>query len=311
MNRQTSPGNQRAAAYFKEGYLSGIPVLTPEETAWFRKHFEEHAKRLKGPLGSRYKHKNHLMLDWMDALVHHPAILSAVTEILGPDVLCWTSNLFIKSANTPEFVSWHQDSQYWNLEPDHVLTAWIALSPSNPASGCLRVLPGSHTGTELVHHDRFTANNMLTRGQTIEDIDETKVLDLTLAPGQMSLHHIRLAHGSNPNRSDEDRIGIAIRYASTQVAPIGRKESALLVCGTDTHKNFLHERRPLGHNTLEGRQAHNRAIRLQVQNNYLPAPSSTRRQRLRLPFARLATHAVLDALYLGLKLRVLFQAQPR
>jgi len=284
--------------YLRDGYLCGLNVLTAEETAAYRAHFDACAAQLKGPLGARYMHKTHLMWTWMDALVHHPKLLAAVTEILGPDVLCWTTNLFVKAPHSPDFVSWHQDSHYWNLEPEEVLTAWIALSPSTPESGCLRVLPGTHREAERTHEDHFAADNMLSRGQAIGGVDDRDAIDVVLAPGQMSLHHIRLIHASNPNTTDEPRIGIAIRYTSARVVPIGRKESALRVAGTEPVRHFLPERRPTADNTLRGRKAHNRAIRRQLRNNYRPLAHAPLRQRMRLSFGRVASAGVLDGLYL-------------
>ena len=295
--------------YDREGYLSSIDVLTADEAAAARASFDAHAPRLKGRFGDRYKHKTHLMLRWVDGLVNHPRVLDAVEEILGPNILCWTSNLFVKRAGDPAYVSWHQDARYWNLDPPEVLTAWIALSPSTKASGCLRIIPGSHHAEVPAHVDAFDKDNQLTRGQTLEEVDEDAAVDLELAPGQMSLHHINLVHGSEPNRSDAPRIGLAIRYTSTRVAPVGRRESALLVRGEDTHGHFLPETRPTADFSLGGRLAHNRALRRQVGNNYRVHGPTAWGKRMRLGILRGASRAVLDALYLLLKLRSAFRGE--
>jgi len=76
-----------------------------------------------------------LLFTWVDELVHHPRIVDAAEDVLGPDLFCWTTHLFIKEANSPRFVSWHQDAFYWGLSKDDVMTAWVALLPPTSRAG--------------------------------------------------------------------------------------------------------------------------------------------------------------------------------
>ena len=122
--------------------------------------------------------------------------------MIGPDILCWSSTFFIKEAHDPGFVSWHQDSTYWGLDPADIVTAWVALSESMAENGAMRVIPDTQTLEQIAHRDTFAADNLLTRGQEIAvEVDETKAVMLELQPGEMSLHHVRLIHGSDPNPS--------------------------------------------------------------------------------------------------------------
>jgi ectoine hydroxylase-related dioxygenase (phytanoyl-CoA dioxygenase family) len=109
----------------------------------------------------------------------------------------------------------------------------------------MRVVPGSHH-RQLAHADTFAADNLLSRGQEIAaEVDEGEAVDIVLAPGEMSLHHVLIVHGSEPNRADHPRIGYAIRYVAAHVRQIsGVKDSATLVRGTDRHGNFEHEPSP-------------------------------------------------------------------
>jgi ectoine hydroxylase-related dioxygenase (phytanoyl-CoA dioxygenase family) len=86
----------------------------------------------------------------------------------------------------------------------------------------------------------------LTRGQEIAvEVDESKAVMLSLQPGEMSVHHVRLIHGSDPNPSDKRRIGFAIRYLPTHVRQVvGTKDSATLVRGVDKFGNFEPEYAP-------------------------------------------------------------------
>ncbi|MCX8101161.1 MAG: phytanoyl-CoA dioxygenase family protein [Geminicoccaceae bacterium] len=237
---------QDIAFYRAQGFLFPIPLLSAAEAASFRRALETHEARFGGALPKELRHKPHLTMLWADALVHHPKVLDAVEDVIGPDILCWESVLFIKSPGTPEYISWHQDITYWGLGSDEVATAWIALSPSTPESGCMRVVPGTHRREVVPHRNTFAAHNLLSRGQEIAvEVDEAKAVDIVLQPGQMSLHHVKIFHGSFENRSNDRRIGFAIRYLPPHVRQVvGAADSAMLVRGRDRFGYFELERRP-------------------------------------------------------------------
>jgi len=191
------------------------------------------------------RHKTHLLFPFLAELVRHAKILDAIEDLLGPDILCWSSNFFIKEAADPAFVSWHQDSTYWGLSSPDVATAWVALTPSNAANGAMAMLPGSHKFDQMPHRDTFHRHNLLTRGQEIAvEVDEAQTVLLNLRPGEMSLHHVRTVHGSAPNPSLDRRIGFAIRYIPTRLRQLEGEDSATLVRGEDRFHYFEHEPRP-------------------------------------------------------------------
>src|SRR6202035_3142717 len=153
-----------------------------------------------GPLRGDLRHKTHLLFPVLADLVRHPRILDAIEDLLRPDILCWSSNFVIKESAAPAFVSCHQDSTYWGLSAPDVATAWVALTPSNAENGAMAMVPGSHRFDQIPHRDTFHRHNLLTRGQEIAvEVDEAKAGLLILRPGEMSLHHVRLVHGSAPN----------------------------------------------------------------------------------------------------------------
>lgn len=238
--------NPEAARFYRDnGYYAPVCALTAAEAAGYRvalERFERHYPDGKQVLRS----KTHLALCWADELIRHPGILEAVEQIIGPNILCWTSSFFIKNAHDPSYVSWHQDSTYWGLEPPDIVTAWLALSESVTANGAMRVVPETHKMDQVPHRDTFAVDNLLSRGQEIAvAIDPARAVTLALQPGEMSLHHVRLVHGSEPNPSDRRRIGFAIRYLPTHVRQVvGTQDSATLVRGTDAYRHFLPEQRP-------------------------------------------------------------------
>src|SRR5499427_1909723 len=228
-----------------KGYLSPVRVMSETDAADVRKRLEEFEARTGGPLRGDLRHKAHLLFPWLADLARNEKILDAVEDLYGQDLLCWTSNFFIKEAQNPAFVSWHQDSTYWGLSEPDVVTAWVALTPSNESNGAMQVIPGTHTMDQIPHRDTFDRHNLLTRGQEIAvEVDEREAVPLVLRPGEMSLHHVRLVHGSPPNPSPDRRVGFAIRYIPTAIYQIEGGDSATLVRGEDRYGHFELEPRP-------------------------------------------------------------------
>jgi chlorinating enzyme len=237
---------EAAISHYREhGYYAPVRVLSAAEAGNIRRQLEAH-ERAHGPLKGSMRHKSHLLFTWLDGLIRHPAILDAIEGVIGPDILCWSSSFFIKEAHDAGFVSWHQDSTYWGLDPADIVTAWVALSESTAENGAMRVIPDTQKLEQVAHRDTFDPNNLLTRGQEIAvEVDESKAAMLSLQPGEMSLHHVRLIHGSDPNPSEKRRIGFAIRYLPTHVRQVvGTKDSATLVRGVDKFGNFEPEYAP-------------------------------------------------------------------
>ncbi len=182
--------------------------------------------------------KGHLFFKWSYELALNPAILDAVEDLVGPDILVFASKFWIKGGGDGTYVSWHQDSAYFGLEPHDLVTAWIALTDANTGNGCMRVIPGSHRGAAHEHVETYHEKNLLARGQVIEGLDETGAADMELEAGQFSLHHERIVHGSLPNGTDDARIGLALFYIPTHVrSTIGRR-TACLVRGADAHGHW-------------------------------------------------------------------------
>ena len=255
--------------YHRDGCYFPVPVLGREEAAHYRRCLEQHEAKTGNPLQGNWRHKTHLLFTWADELVHHPKILDAIEDVIGPDILCWTTNFFIKEANNPGFVSWHQYSTYWGLDPDDVITAWVAFTDATPENGYMQFMPGSHKADQLPHVDTFHKDNLLSRGQEIAvDVDASKAIGIPLRAGEMSLHHIKLVHGSDPNRSNDRRIGLAIRYIPTYVRQTKVRDSAMLVRGTDKYHHFDDEPRPRADLDEAAFAAHADAVARQVKALY-------------------------------------------
>jgi len=228
-----------------DGYVSPISVLSVAEANDLRQKLETVEAAQNGALYPGQRNKSFLLFKWLNDLVHDPRILDPVAQLIGPDILLWNTIFWIKEAGDQKFVSWHQDTKYWGLSSDKVVTAWIALSPASIEAGCMRVMPGTHRGETLSHEDRYHADNMLTRGQEIHGLDESRAVDLEVATGKAALFTYRLLHASTPNRTADRRIAIVLRYMPPETQQtLSDWDSAALVRGEDRFGHFEHEPEP-------------------------------------------------------------------
>jgi non-heme Fe2+,alpha-ketoglutarate-dependent halogenase len=194
------------AAYRDRGYHFPIDALSAGEVADFRRKLEDYEAESGGPIRGEMRHRSHVLFTWINEMVRHPKILDAMEDLLGPNILCWNTSFFIKEAHDPGFVSWHQDATYWGLSSSDVATAWIAISPANKISGCMKFVAGTHR-SQVRHEDTFDQNNLLTRGQEIAvDVDEAKAVFVELKPGQASQGGVRRAGARALSRHRQDRL---------------------------------------------------------------------------------------------------------
>ena len=236
--------NQAIEQFRTDGFTPAVRVLTEPDAGEYR-HRLQAIESVIGKLKGGKRLKCHMLYKWVAELIHMPSIVDCVEDLLGPDIMCWGTDMWVKEPNSPDFVSWHQDSRYWGIEGD-LLTAWIALSPATVESGCMRMLPGSHLTDTMEHKDTFHNDNMLTRGQTISDrVDESKAVNIEANTGEAVFFTYRIAHASHPNRSNDRRIGIAVRYISPSARQVKSDwDSATLIRGEDRFGNFVHEPKP-------------------------------------------------------------------
>ena len=259
-----SLGEPETEAFRRDGILFPLRAVEPDAIAECLSTFESIEARYAGRFPPALNVKSHLLVPQLWDLVHARRIVDPVEDLLGPDILCWATNLFTKEAHDPAFVSFHQDSTYWGLDPADVMTAWIALSDCPVNSGPMKFVAGTHK-SQQPHRDTFHEKNLLTRGQEIEvAVDESKAATVVLKAGEMSLHHVMVVHGSGPNESDDRRIGLAIRYIPAYVRQVKMRDTATLVRGQDRFGNFDLEPAPKAPADAEALAAHKWAMDRQV-----------------------------------------------
>jgi non-haem Fe2+, alpha-ketoglutarate-dependent halogenase len=225
--------DQQVKQYNDQGYIAPIDVLTKEEAFATREEIELIEKLIPNEIDKSGRYNVHLISPKLDEIVHHSKILDAVESLIGKNILVCSTTLFIKNANQEGFVSYHQDAKYIGLEPHNWVSAWVAITDSNEENGCMRMWPGSHLDIRD-HSEKFDKGNLLTRGQTIEEVTENEVKAVELKAGQISLHHPRIVHGSGINKSDDRRIGFVIQsYIGTNVKQTLGRNGVQLARGID------------------------------------------------------------------------------
>src|SRR5258705_13843444 len=150
--------------YARDGFVSPVPGLTREQAAHSREKVAAFERAVGGPLTSdatdaRYRSRTHVLLAWVHGLVRHPAILGAVEQLIGPDILVYTSTWFIKEPESAAIAAWHQDATYFGLRPYVHVTAWLALRDATAENGCMEFLPGSHHAGQRPHRAGLVARS--------------------------------------------------------------------------------------------------------------------------------------------------------
>ena len=272
-------GAHEVEQYERDGLVFPLRVLSETEARACRHQLEAFEARNGGALKGAYRFKSHLLFKWLAELIRNPRILDMVEDVIGPDILCWNTNWFIKAPRTPSFVSWHQDNNYWGLDTRKLVSVWVALSPATVESGCMRMVPGSHHWPTLPHVDTFHEHNLLTRGQEIAvGVDEAQAVNVTLATGEAALFAYGIAHSSPANRSDDRRIAIVLRYVPPETRQtLSDWDSAALVRGVDRFGHFAHEPVPTGDFDAEAVAFHARAEEQQRRIYYKDTDWKTHR----------------------------------
>lgn len=258
-----------ASRYRRDGFVLPLVAFDAERVATCADEVLELADGGGPSLDVPWHQKTYLLLPCLDQLVRDPALTDQIAEILGPDLLVLSADVFLKQPHTGQHISWHQDVNYWDLDPLEVATAWIALTASTTENGCMRYAKGAH-GERLEHTERPSPDNMLTRGQEIEvDVDEAAAVDVVLEPGQVSVHHALTPHASGPNQSDEVRIGLAVRYAPPSIHQrSGPRISARRARGEDHDHHFELEDGPEAPMSPGAVLRHRRALSPHAEEQY-------------------------------------------
>lgn len=236
--------DEQVAHWKRDGFLSPFPLLDEAELKACNDGVARFEAWLGGPINgdAAYKWRSmpYLILPWAAKLAQDPRILDHVEDLIGPDILIFTSTFFIKEPNSPTIAAWHQDSTYYGLEPKEEVCVWIALTEANEAAGCMDALSFRGAPQQLRHASRVVENSVNRGSQVIvEPFDETGPVAMPLPAGSFSMHHGLCPHRSGPNTSSHRRIGLGLNFIPTYVRPSGTiRHAAMLVRGEDHYGHF-------------------------------------------------------------------------
>ena len=230
--------------YNEKGYVAPIDALSKKEANEVREELEFIEKKWPNELDGLGRNYVHLISPVFNKVCYNSKILDAVESIIGKNILICGTTLFIKNPNEKGFVSFHQDAKYIGLEPHNWVTAWVAITDANEENGCMRMWVGSHKANLKNHNQKFDENNLLTRGQTVENVPINDTKPVILKAGQMSLHHPTVVHGSGLNKSNDRRIGFVIQsYIGTNVEQVLGKMFVQQARGEDKFQYHEHVER--------------------------------------------------------------------
>jgi hypothetical protein len=252
--------------YGRDGYVSPVRVMPEADAVRLRAATEAFEAAQGGPVHGDQTSKCCLLLPWVYELVSRTEVLDAVEDLIGPDILMYQNGAWFKDPDSGSYVSWHQDATYYGMEPQDLVTCWVALSPATLRSGCMQVHPGSHkAGKVAVDYSEVTPDNMLASGQLSRyPVDEEKTVAMALQPGEMSMHHVCLVHASKPNHSRYRRMGFSIAYMPPHVRQTtSLRASAMLMRGRDEYGHYLlDEQPPASPDDTATIERHGRAVKL-------------------------------------------------
>jgi non-heme Fe2+,alpha-ketoglutarate-dependent halogenase len=229
--------------FFKtEGYLTGLPAMSSSEAQRHRQALEAFEQRTGTP-ASALEQKAHLYFGWTWALCRSQPLLGIIQDLLGPNVLIFASRFWTKEPEDRKFVSWHQDMAYFELDPQEMITAWIGITDATQENGAMKFIPRSHASLRQ-HTETSDKNNLLSRGQSVTDVNEADAIDATLKAGEFSVHHGNLLHHSPANRSNDRRIGFSLMMFPTHLKSTAERRPATLLCGEERYNYWDHDPLP-------------------------------------------------------------------
>jgi non-haem Fe2+, alpha-ketoglutarate-dependent halogenase len=228
--------SEQVTRYERDGFLFPIDACSRAEAAELARKVSAMEARLGHELPKRFVLKAHLPFPWLCDLVRNERLLDAVEDIIGPNILCWGTTFFSKQANDKRYISWHNDTFFYTVQPADTLSAWVGFHDSTLESGCVKYIPGSHRGPPPEHDFLPHPNNMAPDGRTVRGVDESEAVAAVLQAGQAVFHHESVVHGSGPNNARHARVGFVIHYIAPHVREAGFAGASAMLCrGQDTH----------------------------------------------------------------------------
>jgi len=242
-----TPGlTEDQVAHFKtHGYVNSIDVLTPDQMGIARRKFEaferagqeQHGEQWLDTAFQPWSERSHPLWHWFQAVATHPTIIAAASSILGPNVLIRNADVFIKEPQDVTQIQWHVDTTASFDHAQHMITAWLGVTESTEANGCMEFVPGSHRwNLPLDAHDK---HSLSLAHHEWKNFDKGERAANIMRPGQLSFHNFRTLHRSGSNHTDDRRFGFVIRFVAPQATPeFAESGQGFLVAGENEPQGF-------------------------------------------------------------------------
>lgn len=146
----------------------------------------------------------------LESGVRHPGVAAVLARLIGPDVKCMQSMLFVKP---PRFQgqAWHQDEIYIPTRDRSLTGGWIALDDATIENGCLRVIPGSHKWALFDQRPHDNPEEFDFAGESF-GFDDGGEIPVEVQAGDVVFFHGYLLHRSRRNRSQVHRRVLVNHY---------------------------------------------------------------------------------------------------
>jgi ectoine hydroxylase-related dioxygenase (phytanoyl-CoA dioxygenase family) len=228
--------DEQVASYHEKGYLVLPGFLSDSELAELRGVTDEMQRKANGLTSSNEVYdideerstperawlrrikapdKHH---PYYNQLTQHEAILGVLSQVLGPNIRLYGTKLNMKDAGAGEAVEWHQDWAFFPHTNDDLLNVGILIDEVDEDNGPLIVLPGSHKGPIYDHSSGGHFAGAI--DPEASGLDFSKGDALTGPAGTITLHHVRVVHGSAINRSSNPRRLLLHIYSAADAWPI-------------------------------------------------------------------------------------------
>ena len=225
--------SEQIDTYHREGYLGVNEVLSADEVEELRRvtdQFVEQSRQITESNGLFDLEPGHRadepklrrLINPVQAhhvyreTLKHERILDIVSQLIGPSIWTNGNKLNMKSGGFGSPVEWHQDWAWYPFTNDHLLAVGVCMDDMTEENGCLLVIPGSHKGPILDHHsDGYFAGAV-----TEEGFDNSAAEKVEVKAGGISIHHVRVLHGSLPNLSPHPRRLLLFQYCASDAWPL-------------------------------------------------------------------------------------------
>lgn len=209
---------QEIADYNQNGFVFCGRVYDDDALAAIRQVVDRRIEAAAPEFSPDQIFNHHFTDGALRALASDPILLDRVESLIGPKISIFTTRILCKMPGAGAPIPWHQDSNYWPLDPMKVVTCWLALDDVDLENGAMEFIPGSHTLGNLP-----AATSTADDGEAFflhldeSSFDAERRVAVELEAGGLSLHDGYMIHRSLPNESARRRSALIIRYVPSDV----------------------------------------------------------------------------------------------